>query len=306
MGKELVSRAAHLRFGALKRCRTNKAVAQRIGISERCAGRLLEEVLHGVKGNTPPLVTVSVQPPRPEPIGLLALEAALMERLGLMEVRVVHPVRDEWAYPAIGAAAAQWLQERWQGMEEMSVGLDGGRAIRALLEALNLPFCLRHLPNLKRLHLFALQARQRERVLWGGGHPDLPDTVVMRCWGTVEGQKVVCHPFAGDEVIELLGVVFVSISAFETEDREVLKASGVTMAEVQGVVGTILSQPFDGTGRPLGGIWGSDCKPSRCNGSKRRSVTVCLFLCWCGALLALKRQPLPCAVGCSTAWSLTV
>jgi DNA-binding transcriptional regulator LsrR (DeoR family) len=244
--------AVHVRFGALKRCRTNKAVAQRIGVSERRAGRLLEEALHGVKGDTPPLVTVRVQPPRPEPIGLLALEAALMERLGLMEVRVVHPVRDEWAYPAIGAVAAQWLQERWQGMEEMSIGLDGGRAIRALLEALDLPFCLRHFPNLKRLHLFALQARQRERVLWGGGHPDLLDTVVMRCWGTVEGQKVVCHPFAGDEVVELLDVVFVSIGAFETEDREVLKASGVTMAEVQGAVGTILSQPFDGKGRPLG------------------------------------------------------
>ncbi|GBC98443.1 Transcriptional regulator LsrR [bacterium HR17] len=243
---------AHLRFAASERCRTCKAMAQRLRLSERRVARLLDEAVHANGQRLAPLVWVQVKAPKPEPIAVLELESALMERLGLMEVRVVHPVRDEWAYPAIGAAAAQWLKERWQRVSVFSVGLGGGRAVRALLEALDLPFCLRHFPALQRLHLFALQARLRERVLWGGGHPDLLDAVIMRCFNTTEGGRVICHPFEGDAVAEGLDAVFVSVGAFEVGDREVLQESGVTMGEVAGAVGTLLSQPFDAAGQPLG------------------------------------------------------
>jgi len=244
--------AAHLRFAASERCRTYRALAQKMHLSERNAARLLDEALHGINKQTPPLVFVRLKAPKPEPIPLLELESALMERLGLMEVRVVRPVRDEWPYPALGIAAAQWLKEHWQSTPELSVGLGGGRAVRALLEALNLPFCLRYFPKLQRLNLFALQARPRERVIWGEGITTFLATVVMRCFGTAEGQKVVCHSFCGDEVADLLDVVFASIGAFEVDDQEVLKASGIALEEVKGAAGTLLGQPFDSTGQTLG------------------------------------------------------
>jgi DNA-binding transcriptional regulator LsrR (DeoR family) len=59
----------------------------------------------------------------------------LLKNLGLREVRVVEVGQSKWAYLAVGQAAAQLLLEWLKVAEEFAIGLDGGRAIRAFVEA---------------------------------------------------------------------------------------------------------------------------------------------------------------------------
>ncbi len=244
--------AAHLQFAATPRLEHRKEVAKQLGISRALASELLDESLYGDEGSFP-IVRLKVFPPIPEPMPVLELEVALLQTLGLKEARVVEMGRSEWAYFAVGQATAQLLLEWLNEADYFAVGLDGGRAIRVFVEALNLPSSLSQCPHLSELELWALHYRPRRKSLWGAGVNDILDTVAMRCHGTELGKKVRCRPFKGDAVVERLNAIFVSIGAVDEQNRQVLQSSGIFLPNLDKAVGTLFSQPFDATGQPVDG-----------------------------------------------------
>ncbi|MEZ8218818.1 DNA-binding transcriptional regulator LsrR, DeoR family [Candidatus Fervidibacteria bacterium JGI MDM2 SSWTFF-3-K9] len=236
-----------------------KEVAKRLSIRRSLVSTLLEEALN--RGDA----QVKVFPPLPEPTYALDMEIALLKNLGLREVRV------NLAYLAVGQAAAQLLLEWLKGAEEFAIGLDGERAIRAFVEALNLPHSLSQMHHLKRLELWALHYRPRRKSLWGAGVNDILDAVAIRCHGSEWSEKVLCRPFEGDAVVERLNAVFVSIGAVDEPNRELLRAHNIFIPDLEKAVGTLFSQPSDSTGEPLGeGI--SQALGSLSLGSIRKAV----------------------------------
>jgi DNA-binding transcriptional regulator LsrR (DeoR family) len=223
-----------------------KEVAKRLGIRRSLASTLLEEALN--KGDA----QVKVFPPLPDPTYALDAEMILLKNLGLREVRVVEVGQSKWAYLAVGQAAAQLLLEWLKVAEEFAIGLDGGRAIRAFVEALNLPHSLSQMHHLKRLELWALHYRPRRKSLWGAGVNDILDAVAIRCHGSEWSEKVLCRPFEGDAVVERLNAIFVSIGAVDEPNRQLLRAHNIFIPDLERAVGTLFSQPFDATGKPLG------------------------------------------------------
>jgi DNA-binding transcriptional regulator LsrR (DeoR family) len=189
----------------------------------------------------------------PEPMPILDLEVALLQTLGLKEVRVVEVGRGEWAYFAVGHAAAQLLLEWLNEAGRFAVGLDGGRAIRAFVEALNLPHSLARFPRLERLEFYALHGRTRRKSLWSASVNDILDAVAIRCHESELGKRVCCRSFEGDAVVEKLDAIFASIGAVDEQNRQVLQSRGIVLSNLDKAVGSFFSQPFDVTGQPVDG-----------------------------------------------------
>jgi hypothetical protein len=106
--------------------------------------------------------------------------------------------------------------------------------------------------HLKRLELWALHYRPRRKSLWGAGVNDILDAVAIRCHGSEWSEKVLCRPFEGDAVVERLNAIFVSIGAVDEPNRQLLRAHNIFIPDLERAVGTLFSQPFDATGKPLG------------------------------------------------------
>jgi DNA-binding transcriptional regulator LsrR (DeoR family) len=105
--------AAHFYFASSPHHLSRQQLAQRLSVSRERASELLDEAIYGRDAKAS-LVRLQVVAPLPEPMPMLELEMALLQKFALREARVVEAGRAEWAYPAVGMAAAQllldWLQ----------------------------------------------------------------------------------------------------------------------------------------------------------------------------------------------------
>jgi len=241
---------AHFYFASSPHHLSRQQLAQRLSISRERVSELLDEAIYGGNAKAS-LVRLQVVAPLPEPMPMLELEMALLQKFSLQEARVVEAGRVEWAYPAVGMAAAQLLLDWLQEAERFALGLGGGRALRAFMEALNLPHALARLPRLRQLELWALYRRPARKSHWGSGINDILDAVAMRCHQFGD-QRVQCRPFEGEATATRLDALFASIGHFDEQDQQVLREAGVNPDALQGVVGTLLSQPFDAKGQPVG------------------------------------------------------
>lgn len=243
--------AAHFYFASSPHHLSRQQLAQRLSVSRERASELLDEAIYGRDAKAS-LVRLQVVAPLPEPMPMLELEMALLQKFALREARVVEAGRAEWAYPAVGMAAAQLLLDWLQQMEHFALGLGGGRALRAFMEALNLPHALARLPRLRQLELWALYRRPFQQSHWGSGINDILDAVAMRCHQFGITQRVRCRPFEGEATAMRLDALFTAIGHFDERDRQMLQEAGVNPDDLKGVVGTLLSQPFDAKGQPIG------------------------------------------------------
>jgi len=242
--------AAHLRFAATERCRTNQEIAQRLRLNPHTVGRLLYEAQWSASGDEP-LLRLQVIPPFPQPAEWLDWEMALLRGLDLTEVRVVQPAKDEWAYRSVGEAAAQLLLE-WLAMaRHFSVGLGAGRAVRSFVEALRFPHLLKTLPNLQSLTFWALHSGQHQPINLSIGSEHLLHSIAMRCFGSSDAERVRCRRWRPD-LSPHFDAIFVGVGALDEMERAYLQTvMGVPAERLRKAVGTILNQPFDAEGRLL-------------------------------------------------------
>jgi DNA-binding transcriptional regulator LsrR (DeoR family) len=241
--------AVHWRFVARERCRQVKAVATRMGVSRNTASKLLREALQG----TPPMVRVEVHAPLPEPPSLLDAEMALVRQFGLQEARVVLPLRDEWAYPSIGTAAAQLLLELLEKREQATVGLGSGR-VRAVLEALNLAHALKVLPRLSHLNVWVLENTPSDRWSLALSGSAIANSLMLRCFGLPEGERLWVRLYDGTSLPDM-DIVLVEIGGMYRPETPMFERAlrwwGLTATEGEKVAGQILNRPFDDDGNPL-------------------------------------------------------
>jgi len=241
--------AVHWRFVARERCRQVKAVAARMGVSRNTASKLLWEALQG----TPPMVQVEVQAPLPEPAYLLDMEMALLRRFGLREARVVLPLREEWAYPNIGFAAAQLLLELLDKKEQVAVGLGSGR-VRIVLEALNLAHALKTLPQLHCLDVWVLENTPSDRWSLALSGSAIANSLVLRYFGSPEGERLRVRLYDGTSLPDM-DIVLVEIGGMYRPETPMFERAlcwwGLTVTEGEKVAGQILNRPFDDDGNPL-------------------------------------------------------
>lgn len=241
--------AVHWRFVARERCRQVKAVAVRMGVSRNTASKLLREALQG----SPPMVQVEVQTPLPEPAYLLDREMVLLQRFGLQEARVVLPLRDEWAYPSIGFAAAQLLLELLEKREQVRLGLGSGR-IRAVLEAFHLAHALKALSRLRCLDVWVLENTPSDRWSLALSGSAIANSLMLRCFGLPEGERLRVRLYDGT-LLPDMDIVLVEIGGMYRPETPMFERAlrwwGLTAMEGKKVAGQILNRPFDDDGNPL-------------------------------------------------------
>ncbi|MFA0754624.1 MAG: hypothetical protein YPKNTGVA_000118 [Candidatus Fervidibacter sp.] len=242
--------AAHLRFAATERCRTHQEIAQRLRLNPHTVGRLLYEAQWSASDDKP-LLRLQVTPPFPQPTEWLDWEMALLRELDLAEVRVVQPVRDEWAYRSVGEAAAQLLLEWLATARHFSVGLGAGRAVRSFVEALRFPHLLKTLPKLQSLTFWALHSGIFQPITLSIGSEHLLHSIAMRCFGAEDAERVQCRRWRPD-LSPHFDAIFVSVGVLDDMERAYLQTvMGVPAERMRRAVGTILNQPFDAEGQAI-------------------------------------------------------
>ena len=197
------------------------------------------------------MVRIEVHAPLPEPPSLLDAEMALVRQFGLQEARVVLPLRDEWAYPSIGTAAAQLLLELLEKREQATVGLGSGR-VRAVLEALHLAHALKVLPRLSHLNVWVLENTPSDRWSLALSDSAIANSLMLRCFGLPEGKRLRVRLYDGTSLPDM-DIVLVEIGGMYRPETPMFERAlrwwGLTEGEK--VTGQILNRPFDDDGNPL-------------------------------------------------------
>ncbi len=154
--------AAHLRYGDRSLHRTYQEIAHALSVSIKQVRRLLTKATQTCDEGEP-ILTLRVQPPSSE----RAAEFALLQKWQLKEVRVVPSLNENSGETLrlLGEETVRLFTSLVEGKDSVAVGLGGGRAVRAFLEALDFDQLLRQHPSLKRLILCALTPNPFPRVL---------------------------------------------------------------------------------------------------------------------------------------------
>jgi len=197
--------SAFLRYNAKQ---TNNEIAKSLSLSVKQVRRLLE---HAAQGNVgvDTLLSFQVRPPSLE----MALETALLKNWSLMEARVVPTLGGiEENLRLVGRAGADLLASLLRCQEDFTIGFGGGRAIKAVAEALDLNRLLRNLPLLKRLRICILERNPLPKVLGVTA-----ETILSPLLSSID-DKVTVSRYNGATNEPKLDAVFVGIGSLNYPD----------------------------------------------------------------------------------------
>jgi len=197
--------SAFLRYHAKQ---TNKEIAKSLSLSVKQVKRLLEHAAHG-SAEVDSLLSFQVRPPSLE----MALETALLKNWALMEARVVPTLGGvEESLRLVGRAGANLLASLLHYREDFTVGFGGGRAIKAVAEALDFDRLLRNLPLLKQLRICILERNPLPKVLGVTA-----ETILSPLLRSVDNRIKLCR-YNGETNEPKLDAVFVGIGSLNYPD----------------------------------------------------------------------------------------
>ena len=197
--------SAFLRYNAKQ---TNNEIARLLSLSVKQVKRLLEHAAQG-SVEVDPILSFQVRPPSLE----MALEVALLKNWSLMEVRVVPTLGGvEGNLRLVGEAGADLLASLLRRQETFTVGFGGGRAIKAVAEALDLNRLLQDLPLLRRLRICILERNPLPKVLGVTA-----ETILSPLLSPIDDRVVLCR-YNGTTNEPKLDAVFVSIGSLNYPD----------------------------------------------------------------------------------------
>ncbi len=201
--------AAHLRYAMEPPLRTYREIANKLGLSIKQAKRLLEDAVRK-REDDKPILTLKVLPPSLE----MALETELMRRWKLAEVRVVPSLNAEEGFKLLGQTAVNLLTSMIGSKKSFVVGLGGGSAIRAMVEALNVKRIFKNFPELSHLSICALAQNPFPKVL-----SVTPQTLVAPIASRYSDQAGVEICYYGAQRAEELDAIFVGIGSMLPPDN---------------------------------------------------------------------------------------